>query len=259
MKITNLNYMKKYVVLVLSLISSLAIAQKECGSFFQNIEEAKNNLLQKVKTSASKEKNDASFENFYQVYSEQLLSFDQEKMKNCSYLDDQYNVTTTFKKLLERCSLTLQSGEGSLYLSFSDEALFKTFGDYLSDEYKQYLWISLSPQKMYEDFAVVAPWSDLGKLVNIETEFIHKFPNSKKLREVKKRYSYDLYFFLMGTDNTPFAKNVKAQNAIKQFAKEYPNSMATNIVNLYLKNKSKMSSSKLGIYINKEIAKQVGQ
>ena len=86
MKITNLNYMKKYVVLVLSLISSLAIGQKECGSFFQNIEEAKNNVLQKVKTSASKEKNDASFENFYQVYSEQLLSFDQEKMKNCGYL-----------------------------------------------------------------------------------------------------------------------------------------------------------------------------
>lgn len=57
--------MKKYIVLVLSLISSLAIGQKECGDFFQNIEEAKNNVLQKVKTSASKEKNDASFENFY--------------------------------------------------------------------------------------------------------------------------------------------------------------------------------------------------
>ena len=250
--------MNEFVYMFILLIGS-AMAQRGCDSFFRDMEDAQNKLLQQMKSSTSKERNDALLERFHKEYSQQLISFDEERMRRCGYLDSQYgNATASFKKLLKQCNLKLREEEGTLYLSFDENALFKKFSKDISEEYMLYLWIMSSPERMFSDASVVVPWTDLGKLVYVETEFIRGFPNSKRRKEIIDSYAYHLYFFLMGTDNSPSAQNAQAQNAIRQFAKEYPNSIATPIVNAYITNKNKMNESRLASYISKEITKQTG-
>lgn len=125
-----------------SLLSGSAMAQRGCDSFFRDMEDAQNKLLQQMKSSTSKERKDALLERFHKEYSQQLISFDEERMRRCGYLDSQYgNATASFKKLLKQCNLKLREEEGTLYLSFDENALFKKFSKDISEEYMLYLWI----------------------------------------------------------------------------------------------------------------------
>ena len=100
-----------------SLLSGSAMAQRGCDSFFRDMEDAQNKLLQQMKSSTSKERNDALLERFHKEYSQQLISFDEERMRRCGYLDSQYgNATASFKKLLKQCNLKLREEEGTLFL-----------------------------------------------------------------------------------------------------------------------------------------------
>jgi len=111
------------------------MAQRGCDSFFRDMEDAQNKLLQQMKSSTSKERNDALLERFHKEYSQQLISFDEERMRRCGYLDSQYgNATASFKKLLKQCNLKLREEEGTLYLSFDENALFKKFSKDISEE-----------------------------------------------------------------------------------------------------------------------------
>lgn len=249
--------MKKCFVLVFSFMSFFAIGQRDCGKIILYMDETRNNILQQMSSSNDKKKNDALFDNFYETYSRNLLSFTEENMIQCGYLVNS-EPTPVFKKILNKYGLELCYGEGDMYLDIDKKVLYNTFRNYLSDEYTMYFGIMQKPQNLFEDASIVAPWSDLGRLVYLETEFIRKYPRSKRINEVIESYSNHLYFFLIGVDNSPSEGNAEAQKAIKQFVSNYPNTIATKIVNHYLKERNRMTSEQLGRYIANEIRKQTG-
>lgn len=167
-----------------------------------------------------------------------------------------YNPTSEYRNLLKKNGLELEQGEGELWISINNNSIYQTFKPYLSEEYLTYFGII--NKRIYEDAALAISWSDFGKFIYIESEFVRKYPNSKKIKEVKERYANDLYFFLMGIDNSPALNDFEAQKAIKKFAEDYPNSSATKIVKLYLNRKDNMSANRFPNYIATEIEKMLG-
>lgn len=246
---------QKFLFTIIYLLSFKGIAQT-CKSVFESIETAKKQTIQKMTASSSKTQNDALFESFFQNTSRKLEGFSEEKMQQCGFLDRNYRPTTEFKNLLKKSGLNLEQGEGEYWISIDNQSTFQSFKTYLSEEYLTYFGIM--NKKIYEDAALAISWSDFGRFINVESEFVRKYPNSKKIKEVKERYANDLYFFLMGIDNSPALGDPEAQRAIKKYAQDYPNSSATKIVKLYLSRKDNMSANRLPNYIATEIEKMLG-
>jgi hypothetical protein len=245
----------KILFTIICLLSFRGMTQT-CKSVFESIETAKKQTIQKMVASNNKSQNDALFDSFFQSTSRKLEKFSEEEMLRCGFLDKNYNPTSEYRNLLKKNGLELEQGEGELWISINNNSIYQTFKPYLSEEYLTYFGII--NKRIYEDAALAISWSDFGKFIYIESEFVRKYPNSKKIKEVKERYANDLYFFLMGIDNSPALNDFEAQKAIKKFAEDYPNSSATKIVKLYLNRKDNMSANRFPNYIATEIEKMLG-
>lgn len=228
---------KNFLFLMAFLATSFAIGQSY-ERVLKDIEKSKERVLQQMSENKDKEKNDVLFDTFYNQSIEKLGTLDG------VYIN---------KNVLEKNGLESFEEEGFSYIVFKKDYIYKNFRNYLSEEYLTY--IGIMNKQVYSDATVVISWRDFARYIYFESEFIKKYPNSKRINDVKQKYAYDLYAFLMGTDNSRVTK--EASQVIKDFPEDYPNTPATEIVKHYL-DKQRMPKDNLVNSLQKEIKKQIG-
>ena len=246
--------MKHYITLLSLLIVSLGFAQKDPVAIIKSVNALKKQTIAQMQANTDKTKNDILYDKFAKETKAKLLEIeDIESSSFKPYLKKDGDFTTDFQKLLDDVGLTPAWNEGFAGFYFKKGYLAKIFKDYLSEEYLLYLRINDIRPFMYNDAALMISWNELGTLLLNECNFIKKYPNSKKLKEVKLCYADDVITFIFGIDNTPSFEIPVARKTMKAFVSKNPEALATPLVKLYLENtkvnKNGMTVTKMKIRI----------
>jgi hypothetical protein len=260
--------MKHYITLLSLLIVSLGFAQKDPVAIIKSVNALKKQTIAQMQANTNKTKNDILYEKFAKETKAKLLEIeDIESSSFKPYLKKDGGFTADFQKLLDNAGLEAAWNEGFSGFYFKKGYLAKNFKNYLSEEYLLYLKINDIRPFMYSDAALMIGWDELGTLLLNECNFIKKYPNSKKLKEVKLCYADDVITFIFGIDNTPSFETPVARKEMKAFVSKYPEALATPLVKIYLEN-TKVNKNGMTVYkdenknlydlINAELEKQLG-
>ena len=260
--------MKHYITLLSLLIVSLGFAQKDPVAIIKSVNALKKQTIAQMQANTNKTKNDILCEKFAKEAKAKLLEIeDIESSSFKPYLKKDGGFTADFQKLLNNSGLQDAWNEGFSGFYFKKGYLAKNFKNYLSEEYLLYIRINDIRPFMYNDAALMISWNELGTLLLNECNFIKKYPNSKKLREVKLCYADDVITFIFGIDNTPSFEIPVARKTMKAFVSKNPEALATPLVKLYLEN-TKVNKNGMTVYkdenknlydlINAELEKQLG-
>jgi hypothetical protein len=260
--------MKHYITLLSLLIVSLGFAQKDPIAIIKSVNALKKQTIAQMQANTDKTKNDILYEKFAKEAEAKLLEIENvsgtydlpEQLK--PYLKIGVGFTADFQKLLDNAGLEAAWDEGFVGFYFKQGYLAKTFRNYLSEEYLLYLKFNDIRPFMYSDAALMIGSDTLGEMLLNESNFIKKYPNSRKIKEVKLCYADDVMTFIFGIDNTP-----EARKDMKAFVSKYPEALATPLVKLYLEN-TKVNKNGMTVYkdenknlydlINAELEKQLG-
>lgn len=260
--------MKHYITLLSLLIVSLGFAQKDPVAIVKSVNALKKQTIAQMQANTNKTKNDILCEKFAKEAKAKLLEIeDIESSSFKPYLKKDGGFTADFQKLLDNAGLEAAWNEGFAGFYFKQGYLAKTFRNYLSEEYLLYLKFNDIRPFMYNDAALMIGWDTLGEMLLNECNFIKKYPNSKKLKEVKLCYADDVITFIFGIDNTPSFEIPVARKTMKAFVSKNPEALATPLVKLYLEN-TKVNKNGMTVYkdenknlydlINAELEKQLG-
>lgn len=265
--------MKHYITLLSLLIVSLGFAQKDPVAIIKSVNALKKQTIAQMQANTNKTKNDILCEKFAKEAEAKLLEIENvsgtyelpEELK--PYLKKNGGFTADFQKLLDNAGLEAAWNEGFSGFYFKKGYLAKNFKNYLSQEYLLYIRINDIRPFMYNDAALMIGWDELGTLLLNESNFIKKYPNSKKLKEVKLCYADDVITFIFGIDNTPSFEIPVARKTMKAFVSKNPEALATPLVKIYLEN-TKVNKNGMTVYkdenknlyglINAELEKQLG-
>ena len=260
--------MKHYITLLSLLIVSLGFAQKDPVAIIKSVNALKKQTIAQMQANTNKTKNDILYEKFAKETKAKLLEIeDIESSSFKPYLKKDGGFTADFQKLLDNAGLEAAWNEGFSGFYFKKGYLAKNFKNYLSQEYLLYIRINDIRPFMYNDAALMIGWDELGTLLLNESNFIKKYPNSKKLKEVKLCYADDVITFIFGIDNTPSFEIPVARKTMKAFVSKNPEALATPLVKIYLEN-TKVNKNGMTVYkdenkdlhdlINAELEKQLG-
>ena len=260
--------MKHYITLLSLLIVSLGFAQKDPVAIIKSVNALKKQTIAQMQANTDKTKNDILYDKFAKEAEAKLLEIeDIESSSFKPYLKKGVGFTADFQKLLDNAGLEAAWDEGFSGFYFKKGYLAKNFKNYLSQEYLLYIRINDIRPFMYNDAALMIGWDELGTLLLNESNFIKKYPNSKKLKEVKLCYADDVITFIFGIDNTPSFETPVARKEMKAFVSKYPEALATPLVKIYLEN-TKVNKNGMTVYkdenkdlhdlINAELEKQLG-
>ena len=260
--------MKHYITLLSLLIVSLGFAQKDPVAIIKSVNALKKQTIAQMQANTDKTKNDILYEKFAKETKAKLLEIeDIESSSFKPYLKKDGGFTADFQKLLDNAGLEAAWNEGFSGFYFKKGYLAKNFKNYLSQEYLLYIRINDIRPFMYNDAALMIGWDELGTLLLNESNFIKKYPNSKKLKEVKLCYADDVITFIFGIDNTPSFEIPVARKTMKAFVSKNPEALATPLVKIYLEN-TKVNKNGMTVYkdenknlyglINAELEKQLG-
>jgi hypothetical protein len=260
--------MKHYITLLSLLIVSLGFAQKDPVAIIKSVNALKKQTIAQMQANTNKTKNDILYEKFAKETKAKLLEIeDIESSSFKPYLKKDGGFTADFQKLLDNAGLEAAWNEGFSGFYFKKGYLAKNFKNYLSQEYLLYIRINDIRPFMYDDAALMIGWDELGTLLLNESKFIKKYPNSKKLKEVKLCYADDVITFIFGIDNTPSFEIPVARKTMKAFVSKNPEALATPLVKIYLEN-TKVNKNGMTVYkdenkdlhdlINAELEKQLG-
>ena len=260
--------MKHYITLLSLLIVSLGFAQKDPVAIVKSVNALKKQTIAQMQANTNKTKNDILCEKFAKEAKAKLLEIeDIESSSFKPYLKKDGGFTADFQKLLDNAGLEAAWNEGFAGFYFKQGYLAKTFRNYLSEEYLLYLKFNDIRPFMYNDAALMIGWDTLGEMLLNECNFIKKYPNSKKLKEVKLCYADDVITFIFGIDNTPSFEIPVARKTMKAFVSKNPEALATPLVKIYLEN-TKVNKNGMTVYkdenknlydlINAELEKQLG-
>lgn len=260
--------MKHYITLLSLLMVTLGFAQKDPVAIIKDMNALKKQTITQMQANTDKSKNDVLYDKFKKETEEKLLTIeDLESPSFKPYMKKNGRFTADFQKLLNNSGLQDAWDEGFAGFHFKQGYLAKNFKNYLSEEYLLYLRINDIRPFMYDDAALMIGWDELGTLLLNECNFIKKYPNSKKLKEVKLCYADDVMAFIFGVDNSSSFEYPKSREIMKKFVSKNPQALATPLIKLFLEN---TKINKLGIIeykdpnkntyelINTELKKQLG-
>lgn len=144
--------------------------------------------------------------------------FDNEKVQNAIYklykpgtdIDMNKIDDVDDKELKELLLETRDSGykvetaEGT-YFPIIDYESYKKYGPYVMPDIKEYIDIMAVESGKWpaKDAALVISWDELLKRALRQEKFVSQYPDSPKIKDVKKLYKKYATFALFGTDNTP--------------------------------------------------------
>ena len=263
--------MKYYTTLLVSLLMvSLGLAQEDPVTIIKNVIVLKDQTLAQMQANTDKTKNEILCEQFIEKSRTILSGIPEESYgyppSMHPYMDKKGNFTRKFEKLLDKAGLWPAWDEGFTGFYFRRGYLAKIFKDYLPEEYILYLKINDIYPFMFGDAALGISWEDMGKQVLNQGNFIKRYPNSKRINEVKLNFSGDLRIFMYGAPNTPSSDDPQARKTLEKFVKKNPDALATPIIKIYLENTYVNQYGKtvynenenIGELMEKELEKQLG-
>ena len=212
----------------------------------ENFSKNKNEMLEKLKT-LNKEEADELYEQYLERNNIILENLNIEHDKFLSGgINGIYNKGTAenltdeewkiANKFLNRYDLELwYLARGSCIIREVPDFYYKTFKDYVTDDYKEYLKITSDENEEHyvADSGLCITLEELGDRIVTWENFLEKYPNSKlndKVNNICNSYRRD-YILGVPSGVYDYKENLKEY---KSFQEKYPNSPTTELIGYYL-------------------------
>ncbi len=229
---------------ILSIEKENKIIQLFNKDSLENFSKNKNEMLEKLKT-LNKEEADKLYEQYLEsnntilenlnIEHEKLLSggiYNNEDTSE-NFTDEEWKIANKF---LNRYDLELwYLARGSCIIREVPDFYYKTFKDYVTDDYKEYLKITSNENEEHyvADSGLCITLEELGDRIVILENFLEKYPNSKlndKVNNICNSYRRD---YILGVPGGiyDYKENLKEY---KSFQEKYPNSPTTELIGYYL-------------------------
>ena len=231
---------------ILSIEKENKIIQLFNKESLENFSKNKNEMLEKLKT-LNKEEADE----LYEEYSEsndiilENLNIEHEKFLSGgingvynkdiaeNFTDEEMKIANKF---LNKYDLELwYFARGSYIIREVPDFYYKTFKDYVTDDYKEYLKITSNENEEHyvADSGLCITLEELGDRIVTWENFLEKYPNSKlndKVNNICNSYRRD---YILGVPGGiyDYKENLKEY---KSFQEKYPNSPTTGLIGYYL-------------------------
>ncbi|WP_336016560.1 hypothetical protein [Fusobacterium polymorphum] len=229
---------------ILSIEKENKIIQLFNKDSLENFSKNKNEMLEKLKT-LNKEEADELYEQYLEsnniilenlnIEHDKLLSggiYNNEDTSE-NFTDEEMKIANKF---LNKYDLELwYFARGSYIIREVPDFYYKTFKDYVTDDYKEYLKITSNENEEHyvADSGLCIPLEELGDRIITWENFLEKYPNSKlndKVNNICNSYRRD---YILGVPGGIYDYKESAEE-YNRFIKKYPDSPTTELLGYYL-------------------------
>ena len=229
---------------ILSIEKENKIIQLFNKDSLENFSKNKNEMLEKLKT-LNKEEADELYEQYLEsnntilenlnIEHDNLLSggiYNNEDTSE-NFTDEEWKIANKF---LNRYDLELwYLARGSCIIREVPDFYYKTFKDYVTDDYKEYLKITSKENEEHyvADSGLCITLEELGDRIVTWENFLEKYPNSKlndKVNNICNSYRRD---YILGVPGGIYDYKESAEE-YNRFIKKYPDSPTTELLGYYL-------------------------
>ena len=229
---------------ILSIEKENKIIQLFNKDSLENFSKNKNEMLEKLKT-LNKEEADELYEQYLESNNTILENLNIEHDKLLSggiynnedtsenFTDEEWKIANKF---LNKYDLELwYLGRGSCIIREVPDFYYKTFKDYVTDDYKEYLKITSKENEEHyvADSGLCITLEELGDRIVTWENFLEKYPNSKlndKVNNICNSYRRD---YILGVPGGIYDYKESAEE-YNRFIKKYPDSPTTELLGYYL-------------------------
>ena len=231
---------------ILSIEKENKIIQLFNKDSLENFSKNKNEMLEKLKT-LNKEEADELYEQYLEsnntilenlnIEHDKLLSGGINSIHNKgtteNFTDEEWKIANKF---LNRYDLELwYLAGGSCIIREVPDFYYKTFIDYVTDDYKEYLKITSKENEEHyvADSGLCITLEELGDRIVTWENFLEKYPNSKlndKVNNICNSYRRD---YILGVPGGIYDYKESAEE-YNRFIKKYPDSPTTELLGYYL-------------------------
>ena len=229
---------------ILSIEKENKIIQLFNKDSLENFSKNKNEMLEKLKT-LNKEEADKLYEQYLESNNTILENLNIEHDKLLSggiynnedtsenFTDEEWKIANKF---LNKYDLELwYFARGSYIIREVPDFYYKTFKDYVTDDYKEYLKITSKENEEHyvADSGLCITLEELGDRIVTWENFLEKYPNSKlndKVNNICNSYRRD---YILGVPGGIYDYKESAEE-YNRFIKKYPDSPTTELLGYYL-------------------------
>ena len=231
---------------ILSIEKENKIIQLFNKDSLENFSKNKNEMLEKLKT-LNKEEADELYEQYLESNNTILENLNIEHDKFLSgginsihnkgtaenFTDEEMKIANKF---LNKYDLELwYLARGSYIIREVPDFYYKTFKDYVTDDYKEYLKITSKENEEHyvADSGLCITLEELGDRIVTWENFLEKYPNSKlndKVNNICNSYRKD---YILGVPGGIYDYKESAEE-YNRFIKKYPDSPTTELLGYYL-------------------------
>ena len=231
---------------ILSIEKENKIIQLFNKDSLENFSKNKNEMLEKLKT-LNKEEADKLYEQYLErnniilenlnIEHDKFLSggingiYNKDTAEN--FTDEEWKIANKF---LNRYDLELwYLARGTCIIKEVPDFYYKTFKDYVTDDYKEYLKITSDENEEHyvADSGLCITLEELGDRIVTWENFLEKYPNSKlnnKVNNICNSYRRD---YILGVPGGIYDYKESAEE-YNRFIKKYPDSPTTELLGYYL-------------------------
>ena len=231
---------------ILSIEKENKIIQLFNKDSLENFSKNKNEMLEKLKT-LNKEEADELYEQYLEsnntilenlnIEHDKLLSggingiYNKDIAENLT--DEEWKIANKF---LNKYDLELwYLARGTCIIKEVPDFYYKTFKDYVTDDYKEYLKITSKENEEHyvADSGLCITLEELGDRIVTWENFLEKYPNSKlndKVNNICNSYRRD---YILGVPGGIYDYKESAEE-YNRFIKKYPDSPTTELLGYYL-------------------------
>ena len=229
---------------ILSIEKENKIIQLFNKDSLENFSKNKNEMLEKLKT-LNKEEADKLYEQYLESNNTILENLNIEHDKLLSggiynnedtsenFTDEEWKIANKF---LNKYDLELwYLARGTCIIKEVPDFYYKTFKDYVTDDYKEYLKITSKENEEHyvADSGLCITLEELGDRIVTWENFLEKYPNSKlndKVNNICNSYRRD---YILGVPGGIYDYKESAKE-YNRFIKKYPDSPTTELLGYYL-------------------------
>ena len=229
---------------ILSIEKENKIIQLFNKDSLENFSKNKNEMLEKLKT-LNKEEADKLYEQYLESNNTILENLNIEHDKLLSggiynnedtsenFTDGEWKIANKF---LNKYDLELwYLARGTCIIKEVPDFYYKTFKDYVTDDYKEYLKITSKENEEHyvADSGLCITLEELGDRIVTWENFLEKYPNSKlndKVNNICNSYRRD---YILGVPGGIYDYKESAEE-YNRFIKKYPDSPTTELLGYYL-------------------------
>ena len=229
---------------ILSIEKENKIIQLFNKDSLENFSKNKNEMLEKLKT-LNKEEADELYEQYLESNNTILKNLNIEHDKLLSggiynnedtsenFTDEEWKIANKF---LNKYDLELwYLARGTCIIKEVPDFYYKTFKDYVTDDYKEYLKITSKENEEHyvADSGLCITLEELGDRIVTWENFLEKYPNSKlndKVNDICNSYRRD---YILGVPGGIYDYKESAEE-YNRFIKKYPDSPTTELLGYYL-------------------------